>query len=162
MKKTICILLVLISLLTMALASCNDASNASDVEVSAGPQAYVPHLGETDAYKGKVLTILSSHEINNYSKEAFSATEITNEPINDASYERNLQLEANYGFTIETVWQDAGGYLARVRDDKAAGIDNLKGHKSVGGLRASIYNAMPKEGVEALVAFMKKFEEENL
>ncbi len=44
---------------------------------------------------------------------------------------------------------------------KAAGYDNLKGHKSVGGLRASIYNAMPKEGVEALVAFLKKFEAEH-
>ena len=41
---------------------------------------------------------------------------------------------------------------------KAAGFDNLKGHKSVGGLRASIYNAMPKEGVEALVAFLAQFE----
>ncbi len=45
-----------------------------------------------------------------------------------------------------------------VAASKAAGFDNLKGHKSVGGLRASIYNAMPKEGVEALVAFLKEFE----
>ena len=44
---------------------------------------------------------------------------------------------------------------------KKAGYDNLKGHKSVGGLRASIYNAMPKEGVEALVEFLKKFEAEH-
>ncbi len=44
---------------------------------------------------------------------------------------------------------------------KAAGYDNLKGHRSVGGLRASIYNAMPKEGVEALVRFLREFEEEN-
>ena len=44
---------------------------------------------------------------------------------------------------------------------KAAGYDNLKGHKSVGGLRASIYNAMPMEGVEALVEFLKTFEAEN-
>ena len=44
---------------------------------------------------------------------------------------------------------------------KAAGYDNLKGHKSVGGLRASVYNAMPKEGVEALVEFLKKFEAEH-
>ena len=44
---------------------------------------------------------------------------------------------------------------------KAAGYDNLKGHKSVGGLRASVYNAMPKEGAEALVAFLKKFEAEH-
>ena len=48
-----------------------------------------------------------------------------------------------------------------VAEAKAAGFENLKGHRSVGGMRASIYNAMPKEGVEALVAFMKKFEEEN-
>ena len=48
-----------------------------------------------------------------------------------------------------------------VKEAKAAGFENLKGHRSVGGMRASIYNAMPKEGVEKLVAFMKKFEEEN-
>ena len=48
-----------------------------------------------------------------------------------------------------------------VAASKAAGFDNLKGHKSVGGLRASIYNAMPKEGVEALVDFLKKFEAEH-
>ena len=48
-----------------------------------------------------------------------------------------------------------------VKEAKAAGFENLKGHRSVGGMRASIYNAMPMEGVEALTAFMKKFEEEN-
>ena len=49
-----------------------------------------------------------------------------------------------------------------VKEAKAAGLENLKGHRTVGGMRASIYNAMPYKGVEALVAFMKKFEEENL
>lgn len=49
-----------------------------------------------------------------------------------------------------------------VKEAKAAGFENLKGHRTVGGMRASIYNAMPKEGVEALVAFMKEFEEANL
>ena len=48
-----------------------------------------------------------------------------------------------------------------VAEAKAAGFINLKGHRSVGGMRASIYNAMPIEGVEKLVAFMAKFEEEN-
>lgn len=48
-----------------------------------------------------------------------------------------------------------------VKEAKAAGFENLKGHRTVGGMRASIYNAMPIEGVEALVAFMKKFEAEN-
>lgn len=48
-----------------------------------------------------------------------------------------------------------------VKEAKAAGLVNLKGHRTVGGMRASIYNAMPVEGVEKLVEFMKKFEAEN-
>ena len=48
-----------------------------------------------------------------------------------------------------------------VKEADAAGLKNLKGHRSVGGMRASIYNAMPYEGVEKLVAFMKKFAEDN-
>ena len=48
-----------------------------------------------------------------------------------------------------------------VKEAAAAGFVNLKGHRSVGGMRASIYNAMPIEGVEKLVAFMKAFEEAN-
>jgi len=48
-----------------------------------------------------------------------------------------------------------------VKEASAAGFVNLKGHRSVGGMRASIYNAMPIEGVEKLVAFMKEFEEKN-
>ena len=63
----------------------------------------------------------------------------------------------NVPFRTPSKEQDA----AVVAAAKAAGFDNLKGHKSVGGLRASIYNAMPKEGVEALVAFLKKYEKEN-
>ena len=48
-----------------------------------------------------------------------------------------------------------------LKEAKANGFENLKGHRSVGGMRASIYNAMPMEGVEVLVEFMKKFEKEN-
>ena len=48
-----------------------------------------------------------------------------------------------------------------IKEATAAGFVNLKGHRSVGGMRASIYNAMPQEGVEKLVAFMKNFEEAN-
>lgn len=48
-----------------------------------------------------------------------------------------------------------------VKEATEAGFVNLKGHRTVGGMRASIYNAMPIEGVAKLVAFMKKFEEEN-
>ena len=49
-----------------------------------------------------------------------------------------------------------------VKEAKKAGFENLKGHRRVGGMRASIYNAMPIEGVEKLVEFMKAFEKENL
>ena len=48
-----------------------------------------------------------------------------------------------------------------VKEEKEDGLENLKGHRSVGGMRASIYNAMPREGVVKLVEFIKKFEEEN-
>lgn len=48
-----------------------------------------------------------------------------------------------------------------VKEAKLVGLENIKGHRSVGGMRASIYNAMPIEGVKALVEFMKKFESEN-
>ena len=63
----------------------------------------------------------------------------------------------NVPFVTPSKEQDADVVAA----SKAAGFDNLKGHKSVGGLRASIYNAMPKEGVEALVAFLKQYEAEH-
>lgn len=48
-----------------------------------------------------------------------------------------------------------------VKEAKEAGFENLKGHRTVGGMRASIYNAMPIEGVKKLVEFMRKFEAEN-
>ena len=63
----------------------------------------------------------------------------------------------NVPFVSPSKEQDA----EEVAATKAAGFDNLKGHKSVGGLRASIYNAMPKEGVAALVDFLKKYEAEH-
>ena len=63
----------------------------------------------------------------------------------------------NIHFVTESAELDAEVVAAT----KAAGYDNLKGHKSVGGLRASVYNAMPIEGAQALVEFLKKFEAEH-
>ena len=63
----------------------------------------------------------------------------------------------NVPFVTPSAEQDAAVVKATV----AAGFDNLKGHRSVGGLRASIFNAMPKEGVEALVSFLKEYEAKN-
>ena len=49
-----------------------------------------------------------------------------------------------------------------VKEAASAGLSSIKGHSSVGGMRASIYNAMPKEGVYKLVEFMEDFEKKNL
>lgn len=62
---------------------------------------------------------------------------------------------------VPFVTGDADLDAAFVAEAKAAGLENLKGHRSVGGMRASIYNAMPRAGVEALVAFMDKFERDH-
>ena len=69
--------------------------------------------------------------------------------------EKSVRSLMNIPFVTESKELDAEVVAAT----KAAGFDNLKGHKSVGGLRASIYNAMPKEGVQALVDFLRKFEQ---
>ena len=69
--------------------------------------------------------------------------------------------EARSLMNIPFVTGDAQLDAKFVAEAKEAGFVNLKGHRSVGGMRASVYNAMPVEGVAALIAFMKKFEEEN-
>ena len=61
-------------------------------------------------------------------------------------------------YDVAVIGAGAAG-LAAAAETAAAGFVNLKGHRSVGGMRASIYNAMPTEGVEKLVEFMKAFEE---
>ena len=63
----------------------------------------------------------------------------------------------NIPFTLANAELDA----TFLSEAKAAGLTTLKGHRSVGGMRASIYNAMPEEGVDALVAFMAEFERKH-
>ena len=80
---------------------------------------------------------------------------------NSKMFKGTVDKEFRSLMNIPFVTGDAELDAKVVAATKAAGYDNLKGHKSVGGLRASTYNAMPKEGVEALVEFLKKFEAEN-
>ena len=75
----------------------------------------------------------------------------------NGTVEKEFRSLMNVPFVTDSAEKDA----AVVAATKAAGFDNLKGHKSVGGLRASIYNAMPIDGVEALVEFLTKYEKEN-
>ncbi|MBR3226243.1 MAG: 3-phosphoserine/phosphohydroxythreonine transaminase [Atopobiaceae bacterium] len=73
-------------------------------------------------------------------------------------FQGTVRAEDRSLMNVPFVTGDANLDAEFVKESKAAGLENLKGHRSVGGMRASIYNAMPVEGVEALVAFMKDFE----
>lgn len=77
-------------------------------------------------------------------------------------FKGTVEKESRSLMNVPFVTGDADLDAKFVKEAKEAGLENLKGHRSVGGMRASIYNAMPIEGVEALVDFMRKFEKENL
>ena len=71
--------------------------------------------------------------------------------------EKNSRSRMNVTFRLPSEELDS----KFVKESAAAGLDGLKGHRSVGGMRASIYNAFPEEGVDALVSFMQEFERRN-
>ena len=81
--------------------------------------------------------------------DAIDASAFYNSPV-----ERDCRSWMNVPFTLAEAERD-GEFLQQA---KAAGLLNLKGHRSVGGMRASIYNAMPETGVAALIDFMTEFE----
>ena len=72
-----------------------------------------------------------------------------------------VQKESRSLMNVTFVTGDADLDKKFASEAAKAGLKNLKGHRSVGGMRASIYNAMPYDGVVALVEFMKKFAAEN-
>ena len=80
---------------------------------------------------------------------------------NSKMFKGTVRKEDRSLMNVPFVTGDADLDAKFVKAAKEAGFENLKGHRSVGGMRASIYNAMPIEGVEALVEFMAKFEAEN-
>lgn len=72
--------------------------------------------------------------------------------------EASVRSLMNVPFTMATPELEA----AFLKEASQRGMIQLKGHRSVGGVRASIYNAMPREGVQALVDFMEEFKAKNL
>ena len=82
---------------------------------------------------------------------------IDNSPFYTNRVEKKYRSVMNVPFVTPSPELDA----AFVKEAKQNGLVSLKGHRLVGGMRASIYNAMPVEGVRALIEFMKKFEREN-
>ena len=112
---------------------------------------------------GKVFKYLMEHggleavQARNEEKAAILYDFLDESKLFSGSVEKKDRSLMNVPFVTPSKEQDADVVAAT----KAAGFDNLKGHKSVGGLRASIYNAMPREGVEALVAFLKEYEAQH-
>ena len=80
---------------------------------------------------------------------------------NSKLFKATAQEKYRSRMNVTFVTGDADKDAAFVKAAAAEGLVNLKGHRSVGGMRASIYNAMPIEGVKKLVDFMAKFEKEN-
>ncbi len=77
-------------------------------------------------------------------------------------FKGTVEKESRSVMNVPFITGDADLDAEFVAEAKAAGMENLKGHRTVGGMRASIYNAMPKAGVEKLVDFMADFEKKNL
>ncbi len=100
---------------------------------------------------------LAAMQARNEEKAAILYDYLDNSAMFKGTVDKEYRSVMNVPFVTASKELDAEVVAASV----AAGFDNLKGHKSVGGLRASIYNAMPKEGVEALVAFLKDFEQKH-
>ena len=73
-------------------------------------------------------------------------------------YSNPVAEDCRSRMNVPFILADAGLDATFLEESAAAGLANLKGHRSVGGMRASIYNAMPEEGVDALIAFMAEFE----
>ena len=80
---------------------------------------------------------------------------------NSSFYRPTARKDSRSRMNVTFTTPDADTDAKFVKEAAACGLVNLKGHRLVGGIRASIYNAMPVEGVKALCAFMKKFEGEN-
>ena len=93
----------------------------------------------------------------NLDKAALLYDFLDNSKLFKATAEKKYRSRMNITFVTGDADKDA----AFVKAAAAEGLVNLKGHRSVGGMRASIYNAMPIEGVQKLVAFMKDFEAKN-
>ena len=104
----------------------------------------------------KLCGVKEMNAVNEY-KAGLLYDFIDNSPFYTNRVEKKYRSIMNVPFVTPSAELDA----AFVKEAAACGLVSLKGHRLVGGMRASIYNAMPVEGVRALIAFMQKFEREN-
>ncbi|MEY2861192.1 MAG: hypothetical protein RL392_1650 [Pseudomonadota bacterium] len=95
-------------------------------------------------------------------KRNIAKAELLYEAIDSSSlYFNNVRLDCRSRMNVPFFLRDESRNDAFLAGAKAAGLLQLKGHKSVGGMRASIYNAMPLQGVQALVSYMREFEQKH-
>ncbi|MEJ7713109.1 MAG: aminotransferase class V-fold PLP-dependent enzyme [Pyrinomonadaceae bacterium] len=103
--------------------------------------------------KGGLSTMQRENEIK--AKMIYDAIDATDFYRGHAASEARSMMNVTFRLPSEDLEKQFA------KEATAANLDGLKGHRSVGGLRASIYNAFPRDGVETLVAFMKEFEKKN-
>jgi phosphoserine aminotransferase len=107
---------------------------------------YLKELGGLDA-----VAELNEHK----AKKLYTA-------IDDSSFYSNpVRADCRSWTNVPFILQDSGLDAKFLAESEDAGFTNLKGHRSVGGMRASIYNAMPEAGIDALIGFMREFERTN-
>ena len=136
---------------------CSFATHSENGSMYNTPNCWAIYCcGKVFKYLKKLGGLEAMNKINQ-EKAAILYDFLDNSKMFKGTVDKEYRSLMNVPFVTESAEKDA----AVVAATKAAGFDNLKGHRSVGGLRASIYNAMPKEGVQALVDFLKKYEEEH-
>ena len=80
---------------------------------------------------------------------------------NSDFYTNPVEKSCRSWMNVPFILADSGLDAAFLQESRAAGLANLKGHRSVGGMRASIYNAVPEAAVDALIEFMAEFERKH-
>jgi len=112
---------------------------------------------------GKVFQWIKKSGGLNYFKEHNNLKASTLYDYVDSSdyYHNPVKLDNRSIMNVPFILRDSSHDAAFLEESTSAGLLNLKGHRSVGGMRASIYNAMPIEGIHALIDFMKDFEQRN-
>ena len=134
----------------------NGAGPIGEADISIGIQNVREELGR-GLHEGhlKVLArVLVTEDLPEDEKAATLFAEIDRSGFYRGTAKKDSRSLMNVTFRLATEKLETQFVEAAA----SAGLDGLKGHRSVGGLRASIYNAFPEEGVDALVAFMKEFE----
>ena len=157
----LCLLIVRRDLLGKAMEICPKLLNW-EVQVKAGSMYNTPNTwgiylaGLTFAWLKKCGGVKAMEQVN------IEKAKLLYDFLDESSlFKPTAQPKYRSRMNVTFVTGDAEKDAAFVKAAAAAGLVNLKGHRSVGGMRASIYNAMPVEGVRKLVDFMKKFEAEN-